>query len=336
MLISVRSIVRMASHIAAATGAAYALSLYGIGFRRIRRKRNPHPEEWTDIDIGIRYDQHIAPDVSMETQISPRIRWNFLFGEDDNAYLYYGRLFMPTNIEGLSQIAATVGSNGAGTLAERDNFYEAVYTHTFDFGLHSKLAFFDKYASPGVDDETIGSSAIKTPINIANVYTQGLELGLSYSSPNTPFSGYVNTSIIHAYGTGALTGGFLAISSDGAATDLDHDQRLSVVASLDYQPNDWFGNITGIYGSGLTNGNPSNQPYGTGLFDFNQFAHVTPSWIFNLGGGHTFHLSNGATIAPSLYVGNILDYEHLLKGAYFSGASWEEPRNVILRVDVHL
>ncbi len=295
-----------------------------------------HPEEWTDIDLGIRYDQHIAPGVPMETQVSPRVRWNFLFGEDDNAYLYYGRLFMPTNIEGLSQIAANTGSSGAGTLAERDNFYEAVYTHSFDFGLHSKLAYFDKYASPGVDDETVGSSAIKTPINIANVYTQGLELGLSYSSPNTPFSGFVNTSIIHAYGTGAITGGFLAVNTDGAATDLDHDQRLSVVASLDYQPNDWFGNITGIYGSGLTNGNPSNQPYGTGLFDFNQFAHVTPSWIFNLGAGHTFHLNGGATIAPSLYVGNILDYEHLLKGAYFSGASWEEPRNVILRVDVHL
>jgi hypothetical protein len=296
-----------------------------------------HPEEWTDIDLGVRYDQHIAPNVPMESQISPRIRWNFLLGEDDNAYLYYGRMFMPTNIEGLSQIASTVTTQSTGgTLTERDNFYEAVYTHSFDFGVHTKLAYFDKDATPGVDDQTIGSSAIKTPINIAIVHTQGMELGLSYSSPNTPFSGYLNTSIIHAYGTGALTGGFLAISNDGTATDLDHDQRLSVVASLDYQPNDWFGNITGVYGSGLTNGNPSNQPYGTGLFDFNQFAHVTPSWIFNLGGGHTFHLKGGATIAPSLYVGNILDHEHLLKGAYFSGASWEEPRNVILRVDVHI
>jgi len=295
-----------------------------------------HPEEWTQIEVGVRYDQHIAPNVPMETQISPRVRWNFLLGENDNAYLYYGRMFMPTNIEGLSQLASNVGSAGSGTLTERDNFYEAVYTHSFDFGVHSKLAYFDKDATPGVDDQTIGSSAIKTPINIAEVHTQGLELGLSYSSQNTPFSGYLNTSLIHAYGTGALTGGFLAISNDGSATDLDHDQRLSVVASLDYQPTDWFANITGVYGSGLTNGNPSNQPYGTGLLDFNQFAHVTPSWIINLGGGHTFHLNGGATIAPSLYVGNILDHEHLLKGAYFSGASWEEPRNVILRVDVHI
>ncbi len=295
-----------------------------------------HPEEWTQIDLGVRYDQHIAPSVAMESQISPRIRWNFLFGEDDNAYVYYGRLFMPNNIEGLSQLASSVGSSGSGTLTERDNFYEAVYTHSFDFGVHSKLAYFDKDATPGVDDQTVGSSAIKTPINIAEVHTQGLELGLSYSSPSTPFSGYLNTSLIHAYGSGAITGGFLATDNDGSATDLDHDQRLSVVASIDYQPNDWFANVTGIYGSGLTNGDPSGQPYGTGLFDFNQFAHVTPSWILNFGAGHTFHLSGGATIAPSVYLGNILDHEHLLKGAYFSGASWEEPRNVILRVDVHI
>ena len=136
---------------------------------------------------------------------------------------------------------------------------------------------------------------------------------------------------------------------DGDATDLDHDQRLSVVASLNYQPSDWYANFVAIYGSGLTNGNtdangnpilsssfsdPNHME--TGLFDFNQAAHVTPSWIFNLGGGYTFHLAGGATISPSLYVGNILDNEHLLKGAYFSSAYWEEPRNIILKVAVHL
>ena len=42
------------------------------------------------------------------------------------------------------------------------------------------------------------------------------------------------------------------------------------------------------------------------------------------------------TIAPSLFINNVLDHQHLLKGAFFSNASWEEPRNVILRVDVHL
>ncbi|MFZ1979311.1 MAG: TonB-dependent receptor, partial [Bacteroidota bacterium] len=283
-----------------------------------------HPMEWTSFELGTRYDQHIAPDMPLQSQISPRIRWNFLMDEDNTAYLYYGRMFMPTNIEGLKSIAVNFnGSNVAlvPTLAERDDFYEAVYTHLFVFGLRSKADVFYKYATPGVDDQTIGSSAIKTPVNIAQVRTTGIELGLSYSDPVIPFSGYMNTSIIHAYGTGLISGGFLPLDSDGPATDLDHDQRLSIVTGLNYQPQDWFANLVAIYGSGLTNGNAIS--FGTGLFDFNQAAHTTPSWIFNIGGGYTFHLTGGATLEPSIYVTNLLDHEHLIKGAYFSAASFE-------------
>ena len=206
-----------------------------------------HPLEWTRIDLGVRYDQHIAPDMALQHQVSPRIKWNIFFNESNSAYLYYGRLFMPTNIEGLRTIALTVSDSGVlnPTLPERDDFYEAVYTHDFGIGLRSKLDAFYKYATPGVDDETIGSSAIKTPVNIQQVRTTGIELGLSYNDPSTPFSGYINSSIIHAYGTGLVTGGFLPISTDGPATDLDHDQRLSVVASVNYQPAQWYANITG-------------------------------------------------------------------------------------------
>jgi hypothetical protein len=295
-----------------------------------------HPAEWTRFDVGVRYDQHISSNAPIETQWSPRIRWNFLLGESDDAYLYYGRLFMPVNVEGIRTFVRNADSIGTGTLAERDNFYEAVYTHSFDFGMHAKIAAFKKDSKPGLDDETIGSSAIKTPVNIEAVHTTGLELGLSYSPQESPFSAFVNTAIIHAYGSGALTGGFLPIENIGDVADLDHDQRLSIVTSFNYQPENWYLNLTGTYGSGLTNGNPNGLPYATGLFDFNQFAHTTPSWIFNLSAGYTFHVTGGATIAPSLFINNILDHEHLLKGAYFSGASWEEPRNVILRVDVHL
>jgi len=47
-------------------------------------------------------------------------------------------------------------------------------------------------------------------------------------------------------------------------------------------------------------------------------------------------LAGGSTLLPSLYVTNILDNEHLIKGAYFSGASWEEPRNVVFKVALHI
>ena len=221
------------------------------------------------------------------------------------------------------------------TLAERDEFYEAAFMYNFNFGLRTKLAYFQKIALPGVDDQTIGSSAIKTPVNIATVKTSGIEWGISYSDPSTPFSGYANISIIHAYGSGAITGGFLPLDNAGNATDLDHDQRLSSVISLKYQPQNWFADITANCGSGLTNGN-GDITFKTGLFDFNQAAHTTPAWILNLSAGYTFILSGGKSIEPSLYLNNLLDHEHLLKGAFFSGAAWEERRNVVLKVAVHI
>ena len=138
------------------------------------------------------------------------------------------------------------------------------------------------------------------------------------------------------YGTGLISGGFLPLDNDGPATDLDHDQRLSVVAGINYQPKNWFANLVAIYGSGLTNGNPNNDSYKTGLFDFNTAQHTTPSWIFNVGTGYTFHLAGSATLEPSLYVTNLLDHEHLIKGADFSAASWEEPRNVVLKIAYHI
>ncbi len=291
--------------------------------------------EWTSIDAGLRYDQHIAPDIPFTSQFSPRIRWNFFIDEYNTFYLYYGRLFMPNNIEGLRSLAGKVANAGEGALPERDHFFEAVYARNWGAGISSKLAGYYKLSNPGVDDATIGSSAIKTPVNIDTVRVSGIELALTYSAPSTPFSAYANASIIHAYGSGQISGGFLGNGSE-PPTDLDHDQRMSVVLGANYQPANWFANAAAIYGSGLTNGNPSGQPFGTGLFDFNQFAHTTPSWIVNVSMGYTFHLTGGSTLAPSLYISNLFDNSHLLKGAYFSNAVWEERRNVVLRLDYHI
>ncbi|MGA2668702.1 MAG: hypothetical protein ABSF32_07260 [Ignavibacteria bacterium] len=297
--------------------------------------------EWRPIrllklDLGLRYDQHIAPDVQMERQVSPRIKLNFFFNESNSAYLYYGKHFMPNNIEGIRQLASNVTNSGVPTLSAREDFYESAFVKTFPFGLIAKLDFFHIYASPGVDDQTIGSSAVKTPVNIATIKTTGLGIALSYNHPKVPISGYLNVSIIHAYGSGTVTGGFLTITNDGPATDLDHDQRLSIVGGINYQPGNWFINLTSIYGSGLTNGNPNNVPYQTGLFDFNKDAHVPPSIIFNLGAGYTFHLKGAMTAEPSIYITNILDNSYLLKGAYFSAASYGERRNVILKLALHI
>src|SRR5579883_341615 len=275
-----------------------------------------HPAEWTRFDLGVRYDQHIAPDAPLQGQVSPRIRWNFFLNEANTIYIYFGRLFMPTNIEGLRLIASNVTATGQPTLPERDDFWEASYLHSFAFGLKSKVAFYYKFGEPGIDDEILGASAVRTPVNIAFVHTAGIELALSYSHPVIPLTAYLNAALAHAYGSGLISGGFLPIYLNGAAFDFDHDQRLTIDAGVNYQPSDWFGNLTSIYGSGLTNGNPDHIAYQTGLFDFNQAAHVSPYITFNIGGGYIFHIAGAETFEPSIYVTNLFDNDYLLKAAY--------------------
>ncbi len=293
------------------------------------------PFEWSDIDAGLRYDQHIAPAIPLQKQLSPRLKLSFYLDDLNTIFLSYDRLFMPTNIEGLGSIATAVGDSSTATLAEKDNLYEGGIIHNFNFGLSAKVSYFRKDSSPGMDDETLGSSTIRVNVNINTVKVNGIELSLNYSQPTSPFSAYLNGALIHAYGIGPVSGGFLAPDNSTTNFDLDHDQRLSVVAALNYQPQYWFINLTGIYGSGLANGN-DEYAFKTGLFEFNQGAHTTPSWILNLSGGYKFPFSNGSTIEPSIYVTNLLDHSHLIKGAFFSGASFEERRNVVFKLTYEL
>ncbi len=296
---------------------------------------NIHPFEWTRIEAGLRYDHHIAPAIKLQTQLEPRLKISFFTDDFTTLYLSYDRLFLPINIEGLSAIATAVGDSSSPTYPEKDNLYEGGIIHNFLNGFTTKLDYFLKESSPGLDDQTLGSSTIRVSVNINHIIVRGIELSLNYSDPSTPFSGFLNGSLIHATNFGPVSGGFIPPDNSTVPFDADHDQRLSVVFGLNYQPQNWFLNLVGIYGSGLTNGN-SNYTFKTGLFDFNQGAHTNPSWIFNLSGGYTFSLGNGSSLEPSLTITNLLDHAHLIKGAFFSGASFEERRNVVFKISYHL
>lgn len=295
------------------------------------------PAEWLELRTGVRYDAHNAPFAGTQHQVSPRVKLNLFLDPANTVYLYYGRLFIPTNVEDLRAItsAADSGVVALPTLPERDNFYEAGLIHRFPFGVVAKLSAYHKRSSPGIDDNTVPGSAIVTSVNLAQVRITGLESVLEIR-PGGPLSGYLNFALNHAYGRGPITGGFFptdVADVPGGWFDLDHDQRVSAVASAVYAPSRLYLSATGIYGSGLTNGADITQPVGTGLFSFNNAIHVDPSFIVNASAGYTLVVRN-TVVRPQIYVDNIFNSHYLLKGAFFSGASVGRPRSLQLRINV--
>src|SRR3989449_896213 len=215
-----------------------------------------------------------------------------LFPDPANTFwVYYGRLFLPTNVEDLRAITSDAqgGVVAAPTLPERDDFYEVGYVHRFPFGVVTKLSAYYKRSSPGIDDNTVPGSAIVTSVNIEQVRITGIESVVEIR-PRGPVSAYVNLALNHAYGYGAITGGFFPAAS-------------------------------GIYGSGLTNGAGPDSTYGTGLLDFNKSIKVPSNFILNASAGYAFAVG-GAVLRPQVYVENVFDRQYLLKGAFFSGASF--------------
>ncbi|MEP6780527.1 MAG: TonB-dependent receptor [Gemmatimonadaceae bacterium] len=297
------------------------------------------PREWFELRAGFRADLHAAPFAGNQTQLSPRVKLSFYPNLANTFYLYYGRQFIPTNIEDLRAIT-TVSNAGditssSPTLPERDNFYEAGFIHRFPFGVVSKLSSYLKQSSPGIDDNTIPGTAILTSVNLDKVRIQGVEAVIEIR-PSGPITGYVNFSANHAIGHGPVTGGFFPTDIadvPGRWFDLDHDQRISSVASAVYSRNAFFLSATSIYGSGLTNGADITTPIGTGLFDFNKDIHVNSNIILNAATGYSFIVGK-TVVRPQLFVDNIFDRRYLLKGAFFSGASAGRPRTIQLRVDI--
>jgi len=292
------------------------------------------PTDQWELRVGARFDNHNAPFAGNQSQLSPRVKLSFFPDPGNTFWVYYGRLFLPTNVEDLRAITSTSqgGVAAAPTLPERDHFFEVGYIHRFSFGVVTKLSAYKKLSEPGIDDATVSGTAIVTSVNIAKVNITGLE-AVAEIRPSGPFSGYLNFAINHAYGLSPISGGFFPPDSSAGYFDLDHDQRVSGVAGVVYASRGLYLSATGIYGTGLTNGNGPDSTYGRGLFDFNRHTHVDPNFILNASAGYAFTVGS-TVVRPQVYVDNVLDEQYLLKGAFFSGASVGRPRTLQLKVSI--
>ncbi len=110
------------------------------------------PAEWVEFRAGVRYDSHAAPNTPVQSQVSPRFRINFFPSPTTTAYLYYGRLFMPTDPEYFRTITSVSqgGEADLPTLPERDNFFEAGLVQRFpEAGLVTSSSRITRRATPG-------------------------------------------------------------------------------------------------------------------------------------------------------------------------------------------
>ena len=270
------------------------------------------------VDAGIRYDRHHAKGIGTESQVSPKFKLTYIPEVSTTAYVYYGRLFVPVLVEQLREITGAEGSVTQPTRAVRGNYFEAGLTHSFSTSLSTKILGYYTEERPGMDDNTIPGTNIQTPVNIDKIYVRGVEFGLDYH-PEGPLSGYFNMAVSHAQGVGATTGGFLPAEPPTTAFDLDHDQRITYSMGLSYHESNYFLNVIGSYGSGLTNGQTN--------------GHVNPHLIFDGSVGKDFHIDRWV-IRPELFVNNILNHQYLLKGSFFSGAAWGTPRSFIFKITI--
>ena len=314
------------------------------------------PAEWFELRTGVRFNSHVAPFAGNQEQWSPRIRLNFFPDPSNTIFAYFGRLFLPTNIEDLRSI--TLSDTGAGsvkataTLPERDAFYELALIHRFPLGFVMKLDGYWKDSKPGIDDNTIPGSAITTDINQNDSHVRGIEAVVTAVPPGSPLSGYVNFALNHGYANGPVTGGFFQLAQPNTTFDFDHDQRVSVVANLLYTVGRAYLSTTGIYGTGLTNsyspdttvktsagkpGQPNYQPgsnlYCNGLLCFNSAFKVPPSYIQQWDVGYQFQFGR-TTVRPDFFVDNAWDAHYALKGAFYSGPSIGRPRTFTGRVSI--
>ena len=193
------------------------------------------PSEKFELRTGLRFDNHEAPFAGSQNQVSPRIKLSYFPDPATTLYAYYGRLFVPTNVEDLRAITSVAQGDTvtAPTLPERDDFYELGLIHHFPIGVVFKLSAYAKRSSPGIDDNTVPGSSIVTSVNIDRVWVNGIESVLEVG-PGGRVSGYLNLALSHAYGHGPITGGFFPTDNPGGYFDLDHYQRLSGLATVNY------------------------------------------------------------------------------------------------------
>ena len=287
-------------------------------------------DDWTPgrfaINYGLRYDVHQADVTS--SQISPRVNLTYAVSGRDTFHVFYDRLFQPIALEDVKSLVgnSALGDNSllAPLRPERDNFYEVGWEH-HQSGTGLTLSAYYKTARDSRDDQTLGNTQIKVPVNDAKASSRGIEFSVDRALSDA-LSLHVSYSRAWGKNAGPITGGLLG---NVFATDYfydDHDQTHSGTVELSYETKGRYARLDGEYGSGLPFGeidDASGNPIAL------NFLRVPPHLTLNFAAG----VPLSRRLSLDLTVSNLLNHAYIIKQSdFFSNTQWAQGRAIGLQV----
>jgi len=274
------------------------------------------------IDAGLRWDTSHA--YQTESMLQPRVGITARIPNSGfTAHAYAGRLFQVPPLEAVglagSEAAAEADQAFLAVRAERDTVWEAGLTWSHR-QVNVDMTYFENHASNFLDHEQLGDSALFFPVNIEHARLRGLELSVS-TPPERPLRARLVYSHGYAQARGAITGGLgdLHQPVEEGYFSLDHDQRNTASASLDFAPS---GGRYWLHG---------RVQFGSGFIADEGPDHLPSHATGDVSGGVTLtrHLE------AALDVQNVTNNVYLINlSSEFNGTHWARPRYAAVRLRV--
>lgn len=277
------------------------------------------PTNALTLDAGVRWDRSSA--YLTESMVGPRLGVvAHLPGTPLSGHVYFGRFFQVPPLEALGVGGARFAASGDQAFllvrAERNTSWEAgasVATR----GVLVDVTYYQNLARHFLDHEQLGNSSVFLPVNIARARLRGLEV-----SASSPRGKALRARLVYAHGyaeaRGAVTGGLGDIEPRAGQRYffLDHDQRHTAVASLEYAPSQrGWAHLSLLYGSGfLREQGPDHLP-----------LHVTANASAGITLGHAW--------SAAVELENLTDRRYLVNlSSEFNGTHYARGRYVSGRV----
>ncbi len=277
------------------------------------------PASQVTLNLGLRWDR--AQAWQTESALQPRLGAQVKVPSTPlTAHAYVGRFFQVAPLEALGVGGAQYAALGAQSFllvhAERNTQWETGVAMPLG-GATLDLTYYDNHATNFLDHEQLGDSSVFLPVNVAKARLRGLEVSAS-SAPGRRLRARLVYSHSYAQGLGGVTGGLgdLEARSQTGLYFLDHDQRHSAVASLDWTiTSAAWAHLSVQYGSGFLRADgPDHLP-----------SHVTA----DAAAGFTFARRWSAAVD----VLNLTDRRYFVnQSSEFNGTHMARPRTVSMRV----